>query len=171
MAIREDLSPIAIYDAMKKYQELESDIRAAMRKSQWLKSLTDHIFSYNQKLIEPPRGAERVCSYSGTGPAVTYKSFTVYSDDYSTQPPTPCPVVGVDVEIEFVRDEDYGDNVHRTYTFQVPIDLITTYSEDNFKVWINEIESKKEKEIRDAELAKLEELMAKYPEDMWGLLP
>lgn len=124
--------------------------------------------AYHDDLIAHPK-EYLLMSYRGTGRAVSLRETRLYAKDYDNTPPTDCPFAGMELEVEYVHEDNQGydhpDTITRSYTLQPPIELLTDFKKDEFDVWVAKVKEKRDAETKEKDLVELKRLRELYPND------
>lgn len=110
------------------------------RHSKLWRKLWQHLQEDNNGLIEHPENS-LIVVHRGSGHAISLRDTHLYAKNYETRPPTESTVFGMDVEIEYIEEDnrgmDYPPSFVRKYSIQVPCELELNFTDKAFSKWIN----------------------------------
>ncbi len=111
--------------------------------------------------------------YRGTGASIVMRGFHAYGDQYKQD-----HAIGKDhatwktivtkpdvFEIEFdVEYEDSDDDYRRSYRLNVPISLLTDFTQEAFNKWIDDKLAEKNRQRLDLDKKTIKEILARNPD-------
>lgn len=100
-----------------------------------------------------------VCFYRGTGLGVSIRDLYLRKDE---------GMVSLDVEVEWI----YSDDSYRDYppkrqticTIEVPVELVSDFTEEKFNAWVSAETIKVTQQRREKVKKKLEKIISAYPD-------
>ncbi len=164
----------------KSMAKLEGNVVEHMRLIADLKEQKQKHFHFDSKLWKAIRdsiGKEGILvdhpeecllmTHRGTGHAISLNSVHLFGKNYEESPPVEQPTFFMEVEVEYVREDDTHMDHPPTFTrktpLNVPVTLAIDFQQEQFDLWVAKLKNRKEQEQQDAELAQLRELVKKYP--------
>ena len=127
----------------------------------------DDAVSYHDDLVAHPKDY-LIMSYRGTGRAVRLTDVCLYNRNYTTNPPKEHSVVGIEIEVEYIHEDQNGydnpDKIRKTYRLQPPMELFVKFSKIKFNNWVKKVKSERDAETKKEDLIKLKELQEQYPD-------
>jgi len=124
--------------------------------------------AYGGDLVAHPKDHLLKC-YRGSGIAVSFKDICLYAKDYTVTPTAEAETVGLDIEIEYVHEEDgkdYPDITTKKITLQPPTEFLADlFADAEFNEWVGKVKSERDAKIKEKDLETLAELRKKYPNE------
>lgn len=164
-----------VYLAMRALANDRDDIQSYFYfKSNVWKEIRNHISNdINSPLFDPPRN-HTIPIHRGTGADITLRDFGVFAKNYNTKPPSESEYFWIMFDVGFVHDENIDlDNPpieYKSYTLNVPTNLIMDFNKPKFEEWISELSTKRNIKRTIDDIATLKDLINRYPEQAKELL-
>lgn len=131
------------------------------------KAVRDNV-SYKDDLVKHP-DETLIMSYRGTGRSVRLHNVHLYSKNYEKKPPEEANVFCMEVQVEYVNEEDsYQDHPPtfvRTYRLNPPTDLAVNFSQDEFDAWVAQMREERLADEKTEDMKQLKRLTEKYPHE------
>jgi len=125
--------------------------------------------AYGDDLVAHPKNHLLKC-YRGSGIAVSFRDVCLYAKDYTVAPTAEAHVVGLEIEIEYVHEDqdgqDWPDIISKKFTLQPPTEFLADqFTDAEFNEWVGKVKSERDAKIKEKDLETLAELRRKYPNE------